>query len=80
MGEPQNTKLEMSDAQSANIRKAVQAITTIDVAYGIYAPAVPADLDEFHEFLADPRISGPLYTAAGKIARWINSMGYRQTS
>lgn len=74
MSEPPDTRIELSEAHAADIRAAVRAITTINIAYGVYAPASPVDLDDFHEFLTDPRVSGPLYTIPAAPDRdWVRS-------
>ncbi|MEO1136057.1 MAG: GNAT family protein [Pseudomonadota bacterium] len=83
MSEPPNTKLVLSERDAGKIRMAVRAITTIDVAYGVYAPASFAVLDEFQKFLADARVSGPLYTipenpAPDWVPSWIEAHALEQ--
>jgi len=74
MSEPPDTRIALTEKDAEKIRAAVRAITTIDVVYGVYAPASVAVLDEFQKFLADPRVSGPLYTIPENPARdWVRS-------
>ena len=78
MAQPPDTAIEASPEEAESIRGAVRGITSVNVPYGTYRPAVPADAPALFRLLSDIRVSGPLYTVPKPVTRywveqWIDS-------
>lgn len=73
MADPPDTVLIASREEAARIRDAVRSVVAVTTPYGTYRPATPDDADALFDLLADPRVSGPLYTVPTPATRaWVD--------
>lgn len=72
MAQPPDTVLTASPKEAARICDAVRAVTAVKTPYGVYRPVTAGDVDALFHLLADPRVSGPLYTVPTPVTRaWV---------
>lgn len=72
MAQPPDTVLKADPAERVAICRALRDVSTVETPYGVYRPATIDDADAFFTLLADPHVSGPLYTIPKPVTRdWV---------